>query len=34
MEKWIADPKLLKRDEDADYAAVIEINMDDIKVPT
>lgn len=33
MEAFIADPKLMKRDEDAEYAAVIEINMDDIKEP-
>jgi len=33
MESFIADPKLMKRDEDAEYAAVIEINMDDIKEP-
>lgn len=33
MEKFIADPNLLKRDEDAEYAAVIEINMNDIKEP-
>ncbi len=33
MEAFIADPKLMKRDEDAEYAHVIEINMDDIKEP-
>lgn len=33
MEKFIADPQLMKRDEDAEYAAIIEINMDDIKEP-
>jgi len=33
MEAWIADPKLLKGDADADYAAVIEIDMDQIKEP-
>ncbi len=33
MEQWIANPQLLERDEDADYAAVIEINMSDIKEP-
>lgn len=33
MEKWLADPKLLEADADAEYAAVIEINMDDIKEP-
>jgi len=33
MEAWIADPKLMKRDDDAEYAAVIEINMDEIVEP-
>jgi aconitate hydratase 2/2-methylisocitrate dehydratase len=33
MEDFIANPKLMKRDEDAEYAAVIEINMNDIKEP-
>ena len=33
MEKWLADPQLLEADKDAEYAAVIEINMDDIKEP-
>ncbi|CCQ74536.1 bifunctional aconitate hydratase 2/2-methylisocitrate dehydratase [Magnetospira sp. QH-2] len=33
MQDFIADPKLLKRDEDAEYAAVIEINMDTITEP-
>jgi aconitate hydratase 2/2-methylisocitrate dehydratase len=33
MEAWIADPKLLKGDADAEYAAVIEIDMDQIKEP-
>ncbi len=33
MEKFIADPKLMQRDEDAEYAAVIEINMNEIKEP-
>ena len=33
MEKFIADPQLLKRDDDAEYAAVIEINMDEIVEP-
>ncbi len=33
MEAWIANPQLLERDADAEYAAVIEINMDDIKEP-
>ncbi|QJQ52308.1 aconitate hydratase [Vitreoscilla sp. C1] len=33
MEKWLANPNLLEADADAEYAAVIEINMDDIKEP-
>ena len=33
MESWIADPQLLKGDADADYAAVIEIDLADIKEP-
>ena len=33
MEKWLAEPQLLEADKDAEYAAVIEINMDDIKEP-
>ncbi|WP_135080705.1 bifunctional aconitate hydratase 2/2-methylisocitrate dehydratase [Terasakiella sp. SH-1] len=33
MEEWIANPELMKRDEDAEYAAVIEINMSEIKEP-
>lgn len=33
MEDWLKDPQLLKADTDAEYAAVIEINMDDIKEP-
>ncbi|QEY25839.1 bifunctional aconitate hydratase 2/2-methylisocitrate dehydratase [Neisseria zalophi] len=33
MEAWLADPQLLEADKDAEYAAVIEINMDDIKEP-
>ncbi|MTI09686.1 bifunctional aconitate hydratase 2/2-methylisocitrate dehydratase [Curvivirga aplysinae] len=33
MENFIANPQLMKRDEDAEYAAVIEINMNDIKEP-
>ena len=33
MENWIANPELLERDADAEYAAVIEINMDEIKEP-
>ena len=33
MEAWLADPQLLEADTNAEYAAVIEINMDDIKEP-
>jgi len=33
MERWIEKPDLLKADPDAEYAAVIEICMDDIKEP-
>ena len=33
MEAWIADPQLLKGDADAEYAAVIEIDLADVKEP-
>ncbi len=33
MREWIKNPKLLEADKDAEYAAVIEINMDEIKEP-
>jgi aconitate hydratase 2/2-methylisocitrate dehydratase len=33
MEEWIADPKLLERDADAEYAAVIEVDMSRITEP-
>ena len=33
MEAWLANPVLLEADADADYAAVIEINLDDITEP-
>lgn len=33
MEQFIANPVLMERDADAEYAAVIEINMDEIKEP-
>jgi len=33
MEKWMANPELMKADDDADYAEVIEINMSGIKEP-
>jgi aconitate hydratase 2/2-methylisocitrate dehydratase len=32
-EKWMQDSELLRRDENAEYAAVIEINLSDIKEP-
>src|SRR5690606_35055421 len=33
MEAWLADPQLLEPDADAEYAAVIEIDMDEIVEP-
>ncbi|MES1195476.1 MAG: aconitase family protein, partial [Steroidobacter sp.] len=33
MEAWLAKPELLQADADAEYAAVIEINLDEIKEP-
>ncbi|HEY3986139.1 bifunctional aconitate hydratase 2/2-methylisocitrate dehydratase [Cedecea sp.] len=33
MEKWLADPQLMEADADAEYAAVIEIDLNDIKEP-
>ena len=33
MQAWLADPQLLKGDADAEYAAVIEINLADIHEP-
>ncbi len=33
MEAWLADPQLLKGDADADYAAVIDIDLADIVEP-
>ena len=33
MEEWLANPELMRADKDADYAEVIEINLDDIKEP-
>ncbi|MGH8085618.1 MAG: bifunctional aconitate hydratase 2/2-methylisocitrate dehydratase [Lysobacter sp.] len=33
MEAWLANPQLLEGDADADYAAVIDINLDDIVEP-
>ena len=33
MEQWIADPQLMEADADAEYACVIEIDMDKIQEP-
>ena len=33
MEDWLAQPDLVKADPNAEYAEIIEINMDDIKDP-
>ena len=33
MEAWLENPELLEADEDAEYAEVIEINLDEIKEP-
>ena len=33
MEKWLAHPNLLKADKDAEYTAVIDINMNEITEP-
>ena len=33
MEAWLADPQLLRADKDAEYSAVIEIDLDQIKEP-
>jgi aconitate hydratase 2/2-methylisocitrate dehydratase len=33
MEEWLANPVLLEADSNAEYAAVLDINMDDIKEP-
>jgi aconitate hydratase 2/2-methylisocitrate dehydratase len=33
MEEWLANPMLMEADADAEYAAVIEINLDDITEP-
>ncbi len=33
MEDWLANPQLLQADADAEYAAVIEIDMDQVKEP-
>lgn len=33
MEKWLADPKLMRADKDAEYAAIYEIDLADINEP-
>jgi aconitate hydratase 2 / 2-methylisocitrate dehydratase len=33
MEKWLANPQLMSADADAEYAEIIEINLNDIKEP-
>jgi aconitate hydratase 2/2-methylisocitrate dehydratase len=33
MKAWLENPQLLERDEDAEYAAVIEIDLDEITEP-
>jgi len=33
MEEWLENPSLMRADADAEYAAVIEINLDDVKEP-
>ncbi len=33
MEEWLENPSLMEADADAEYAEVIEINLDDIKEP-
>ncbi len=33
MEAWLADPQLLEADKDAEYAAVIDIDLNEIKEP-
>ena len=33
MQKWLSDPQLMQADADADYAAVIEIDLTQIKEP-
>jgi len=33
MQKWLADPELLSADADAEYAAIIEIDLNEIKEP-
>ncbi|WP_018651006.1 bifunctional aconitate hydratase 2/2-methylisocitrate dehydratase [Actinobacillus capsulatus] len=33
MEEWLANPEMLEADSDAEYAEIIEINLDEIKEP-
>lgn len=33
MEAWLANPEMMEADVDAEYAAVLEINLDEIKEP-
>ncbi len=33
MEQWLANPSLMEADPDAEYAEVIEVNLDEIKEP-
>ena len=33
MEAWLGNPQLMEADKDAEYAAVLEINMDEIREP-
>ncbi|MBW4516051.1 MAG: bifunctional aconitate hydratase 2/2-methylisocitrate dehydratase [Timaviella obliquedivisa GSE-PSE-MK23-08B] len=33
MEQWLANPILLEADADAEYVAILEVNLDDIKEP-
>jgi len=33
MEEWLANPQLLKADADAEYAAIIEIDLNEVKEP-
>ena len=33
MEKWLANPSLLRADKDAEYAEIIEIDLADVKEP-
>ena len=33
MEEWIANPHLMEADKDAEYKAIIDIDMSEIKEP-